>query len=186
MGCCGWNLNRWLYGYSSWLVVAKLMPVSPNYSRLCGGSEQVSSASDHGRPPVVLLRVRRSRHPALRKCRHHRTNGSHDQTKCRNVQANSMAKDAGNSVEQGREAMNRMSEAIEKIKTSADETAKIIRPSMIAFQTNLYLMPPLRRHGLARGRRALPSSPKRFAVLLSVVPKQQKHCPINEESRKCR
>ena len=53
-------------------------------------------------------------------------------------QANTMAGDARKSTDSGREAMARMSEAIGKIKTSSDETAKIIKTiDEIAFQTNL-------------------------------------------------
>jgi len=53
-------------------------------------------------------------------------------------QANSAMKEAGKIVEGGVEAMTRMSQAIDKIKTSASETAKIIKTiDEIAFQTNL-------------------------------------------------
>ncbi len=53
-------------------------------------------------------------------------------------QANSMAADARKATESGREAMVRMSDAITKIKTSSDETAKIVKTiDEIAFQTNL-------------------------------------------------
>lgn len=53
-------------------------------------------------------------------------------------QANSIAKEAGTAAERGREAMGRMIEAIKEIKTSSDETAKIIKTiDEIAFQTNL-------------------------------------------------
>ena len=53
-------------------------------------------------------------------------------------QANSMSTEAQGAAEQGNTAMTRMSEAIEKIKGSSDETAKIIKTiDEIAFQTNL-------------------------------------------------
>ena len=53
-------------------------------------------------------------------------------------QANTMATDARSATESGRDAMGRMSEAINKIKTSSDETAKIVKTiDEIAFQTNL-------------------------------------------------
>ena len=53
-------------------------------------------------------------------------------------QANTMAGDARTAAEKSREAMGRMTEAIGKIKTSSDETAKIIKTiDEIAFQTNL-------------------------------------------------
>ena len=53
-------------------------------------------------------------------------------------QANAMATDARGATAKGQEAMTRMSEAISKIKTSSDETAKIIKTiDEIAFQTNL-------------------------------------------------
>jgi len=53
-------------------------------------------------------------------------------------QANNMANDTRTAAEKGREAMTRMSEAIGKIKTSADQTAKILKTiDEIAFQTNL-------------------------------------------------
>ena len=53
-------------------------------------------------------------------------------------QANAMAGEAKASAEESREAMDRMGEAIGKIKASADETAKIIKTiDEIAFQTNL-------------------------------------------------
>ena len=54
------------------------------------------------------------------------------------AQANGMSKEASTAVNQGQEAMRRLSEAMGKIKTSADETAKIIKTiDEIAFQTNL-------------------------------------------------
>ncbi len=53
-------------------------------------------------------------------------------------QANTMAADANEAAEKGREAMTRMAEGINKIKTSSDETAKIVKTiDEIAFQTNL-------------------------------------------------
>ena len=53
-------------------------------------------------------------------------------------QATAMATEAKNSAERGREAMTRMSGAIQAIKKSSDETAKIIKTiDEIAFQTNL-------------------------------------------------
>ncbi|MBN2467045.1 MAG: methyl-accepting chemotaxis protein [Deltaproteobacteria bacterium] len=53
-------------------------------------------------------------------------------------QANVMAKDAQKTAEKGRETVIRMSEAITQIKTSSDQTAKIIKTiDEIAFQTNL-------------------------------------------------
>ncbi len=52
--------------------------------------------------------------------------------------ANSMAKEAHTAAVEGRDAMARMAEAIDKIKNSSDETAKIIKTiDEIAFQTNL-------------------------------------------------
>jgi methyl-accepting chemotaxis protein len=53
-------------------------------------------------------------------------------------QANAMAGEASSSAVESRAAMERMGQAIGKIKTSADETAKIIKTiDEIAFQTNL-------------------------------------------------
>ncbi len=53
-------------------------------------------------------------------------------------QANKMAGDARGAAEQGNAAMVRMAEAIGKIKTSSDQTAKIVKTiDEIAFQTNL-------------------------------------------------
>lgn len=53
-------------------------------------------------------------------------------------QANTMANEAREGADKGREAMHRMTEAIGLIKTSSDETAKIIKTiDEIAFQTNL-------------------------------------------------
>ena len=53
-------------------------------------------------------------------------------------QANNMAEEAGKAATKGRDAMGRMSEAIIRIKSSSDETAKIIKTiDEIAFQTNL-------------------------------------------------
>ncbi len=53
-------------------------------------------------------------------------------------QAKSLSGDARKSAEQGNEAMVRMSESIDRIKSSSDETAKIIKTiDEIAFQTNL-------------------------------------------------
>ncbi len=53
-------------------------------------------------------------------------------------QANQTATQTRQDVERGREAMRRMSDAIGKIKSSSDQTAKIIKTiDEIAFQTNL-------------------------------------------------
>ena len=53
-------------------------------------------------------------------------------------QANTMAGEAQSAAVKSRDAMGRMSDAISKIKTSSDETAKIIKTiDEIAFQTNL-------------------------------------------------
>ncbi|MBN1674280.1 MAG: type IV pili methyl-accepting chemotaxis transducer N-terminal domain-containing protein [Kiritimatiellae bacterium] len=53
-------------------------------------------------------------------------------------QANAMAASAGAAAAQGDDVRRRMSEAIDKIKDSSDETAKIIKTiDEIAFQTNL-------------------------------------------------
>lgn len=53
-------------------------------------------------------------------------------------QSSAVAVDTQKAVEQGRGAMDQMTEAIGRIKKSADETAKIIRTiDEIAFQTNL-------------------------------------------------
>jgi methyl-accepting chemotaxis protein len=53
-------------------------------------------------------------------------------------QANAMAGEASASAMESRQAMDRMGDAIGKIKASADETAKIIKTiDEIAFQTNL-------------------------------------------------
>jgi methyl-accepting chemotaxis protein len=53
-------------------------------------------------------------------------------------QANTMANEAREGANKGRDAMNRMATAIAQIKTSSDETAKIIKTiDEIAFQTNL-------------------------------------------------
>ena len=52
--------------------------------------------------------------------------------------ANVMAKEARDAAEKGAVAMNRMNEAIRKIKDSSDQTAKILKTiDEIAFQTNL-------------------------------------------------
>jgi methyl-accepting chemotaxis protein len=53
-------------------------------------------------------------------------------------EANGVAQDAGDASQASEMAMNKMSDAIEKIKTSSDETAKIIKTiDEIAMQTNL-------------------------------------------------
>ncbi|MBF0472852.1 MAG: hypothetical protein HQK91_10800 [Nitrospirae bacterium] len=53
-------------------------------------------------------------------------------------QAATMSSNANKSAQKGKESMAKMSGAIEKIKTSSDETAKIIKTiDEIAFQTNL-------------------------------------------------
>ena len=53
-------------------------------------------------------------------------------------QANNAAGTAANSVKQGTEVMGRMAAAIDKIKESSDQTAKIVKTiNEIAFQTNL-------------------------------------------------
>ncbi len=52
--------------------------------------------------------------------------------------ANNTALEAQNAAQKGREIMTRMTEAIQKIKQSSDETSKIIKTiDEIAFQTNL-------------------------------------------------
>ncbi|MCC6695922.1 MAG: methyl-accepting chemotaxis protein [Candidatus Hydrogenedentes bacterium] len=53
-------------------------------------------------------------------------------------QANTMSNDSRKAVEEAQQAMKRMSDAMGKIRTSADETAKILKTiDEIAFQTNL-------------------------------------------------
>jgi methyl-accepting chemotaxis protein len=53
-------------------------------------------------------------------------------------QADIMTTDAQSAAQKGREAMKRMGDAISRIKTSSDETAKIIKTiDELAFQTNL-------------------------------------------------
>ena len=53
-------------------------------------------------------------------------------------QANNRAQDASSAAQQGIEAMGKMSGAIDRIKQSSDETAKIVKTiDEIAFQTNL-------------------------------------------------
>jgi len=53
-------------------------------------------------------------------------------------QAKLLATDARNASEKGTNAMTRMKEAVDKIKTSSDQTAKILKTiDEIAFQTNL-------------------------------------------------
>ena len=53
-------------------------------------------------------------------------------------QANTMASEAKSAAEQGNAAMGKMADAIGKIKTSSDQTAKILKTiDEIAFQTNL-------------------------------------------------
>lgn len=53
-------------------------------------------------------------------------------------QANNMSGEASNAAKTSKSAMNRMGEAIQKIKASSDETAKIIKTiDEIAMQTNL-------------------------------------------------
>ncbi len=61
-----------------------------------------------------------------------------DSNKENTLQANSMAEKVRAAAVSCREAMNQMSEAITKIKTSSDETAKVVKTiDDIAFQTNL-------------------------------------------------
>ncbi len=53
-------------------------------------------------------------------------------------QANNLSQEANTFAETGNQSMKRMTDAIERIKTSSDETAKIIKTiDDIAFQTNL-------------------------------------------------
>ena len=53
-------------------------------------------------------------------------------------QAKNLSKEASLSADKGNQAMERMKDAIDKIKTSSDETAKIVKTiDEIAFQTNL-------------------------------------------------
>ncbi len=54
------------------------------------------------------------------------------------VQANAMSSSAAEAASQGQTAVGRMSDAIQRIKASSDETAKIVKTiDEIAFQTNL-------------------------------------------------
>ncbi len=53
-------------------------------------------------------------------------------------QARAMAEEAGRSTDKGVESMKRLSQAIDRIKNSSDETARIVKTiDEIAFQTNL-------------------------------------------------
>jgi methyl-accepting chemotaxis protein len=55
-------------------------------------------------------------------------------------QVSTMAGEAQGAAQKGREAMQRMAEAISKIKNSSGQTAKIIKTiDEIAFQTNFWL-----------------------------------------------
>ena len=67
-------------------------------------------------------------------------------------QAKKLAEVAWSSAEKGTDAMGRMSDAIDDIKRSSDETAKIIKTiDEIAFQTNLLALNAAVE--AARGRR---------------------------------
>ncbi len=61
-----------------------------------------------------------------------------DQNKDHSTRAHTLADDARSQAERGVEGMNKLSEAVSRIRSSADETGKIVKTiDEIAFQTNL-------------------------------------------------
>jgi methyl-accepting chemotaxis protein len=87
-------------------------------------------------------------------------------------QANRITNEARDSAARGLVAMTQMAGAIQRMKKSADESAKIVRTiDEIAFQTNL-LAPAPEMPG-----RALRSSPTRCATSPSAAPKRRRRPP---------
>ena len=94
-------------------------------------------------------------------------------------EARFMSESARGRVAGGREAMGRLSKAIDDISKSSDETARIVKTiDEIAFQTNLLPSTrPWKRRGPETRDAASPSSPKRSARWPSAVPRPPRTPP---------
>lgn len=116
-------------------------PVRRVINRLSGGSSQVNSAASQVSGASQSLAEGASKQASSLEevsASLEQMSAVTKQNASNAGQANQMAGAARVSVDQGREAMARMSDAINRIKASADETAKIIKTiDEIAFQTNL-------------------------------------------------
>jgi methyl-accepting chemotaxis protein len=116
-------------------------PINSAIAQLTDGSQQLTAAADQISTVSQELAESTSEQAAsleessasleeLTSMTHHNADNAN--------QANSMATDVRKAVEESQHAMERMSGAMGKIRTSADETAKILKSiDEIAFQTNL-------------------------------------------------
>jgi len=128
-------------GLAIFITIGITGPVNRIIAGLRGGAEQVSSASGQvasssqqmaegaSEQASSLEEISSSLEEMASMTRQNADNAK---------QANTMATDAQNAATKGMDAMTNMSSAINRIKTSSDETAKIIKTiDEIAFQTNL-------------------------------------------------
>ena len=116
-------------------------PINRVINNMTGGSEQVASASEQlastsqqmsegaSEQASSLEEISSSLEEMSSMTKQNATNSR---------QATTMATDASNAAKQGKEKMQRMDAAINRIKQSSDETAKIVKTiDEIAMQTNL-------------------------------------------------
>ena len=128
-------------GLSLFLVRSITKPIRLIIARLRTGSEQVTAASSQISGASQQLAEGASEQASSLE----ETSASLEEMSSMTkqnadhaIQANGSMSDASKLIDDGVEAMGRMSQAIAEIKTSADETAKIIKTiDEIAFQTNL-------------------------------------------------
>ncbi|MBW8888821.1 MAG: MCP four helix bundle domain-containing protein [Fibrobacteres bacterium] len=128
-------------GFGLWLASSISRALSAVIATLSAGSEQISSASGQVSDSSQSL----AEGASVQASSLEETSASLEELSSMTKQnsdnarqANAMAGEASASAQESRAAMERMGQAIGKIKASADETAKIIKTiDEIAFQTNL-------------------------------------------------